>query len=86
MGLIDRLRRTFTKPAVIGNGVIAPAYLSTCAVTIHPVNPNGIEAANAIERLRGYVRHDKKCASSMFSGKEPCRCGLTALLKELTDE
>lgn len=42
------------------------------------------EAADLIERLRGYVRHDQICHTILLPDKGmPCTCGLTALLKEI---
>ena len=38
------------------------------------------EAADALERLKGYAKHGPMC---LTLGKDDCRCGLTALLKEI---
>ena len=42
-------------------------------------------AAKTLGKMSGYVRHAPRCAASMFTDKSPCTCGLSALLKELTD-
>ena len=45
-----------------------------------------LEAADLIERLKGYAVHDEECdINQPFKGFEfpPCTCGLTALLKEI---
>lgn len=46
------------------------------------------EAADLIERLRGYAAHTDECAINGWlpRGDEPCppcTCGLTALIKEI---
>ena len=45
------------------------------------------EAADLIERLRGYAQHGKRsdgedCSAAWVKGAE-CDCGLTALIKEI---
>ena len=47
--LVERLRSTYQKPVVIGDGIVTPARVSACAVTTRPVNPDGFEAADALE-------------------------------------
>lgn len=41
------------------------------------------QAADALERLRGYAVHDDDCTT--HPQNLACSCGLTALLRELTD-
>lgn len=41
------------------------------------------EAADALERLKGYAMHDDGCAFYGHGSQPACSCGLTALLKEI---
>ena len=42
------------------------------------------QAADALEKLRGYAVHDDDCTT--HPQNLACSCGLSAILKELTDE
>ncbi|MEN9936021.1 MAG: hypothetical protein RLZZ387_2600 [Chloroflexota bacterium] len=45
------------------------------------------QAADALEKLKGYAVHDDGCASGIvWPNPSPCDCGLTELLKELSDD
>lgn len=43
------------------------------------------EAADALERLKGYAVHDAGCSGYRDDG-ESCSCGLSALLREIDGE
>jgi len=49
------LLRTYDKPVIIGDGVVTPARVSECAVTKHPANPDGPEAAALLVSLADEV-------------------------------
>lgn len=65
MGLIERLR----------NGMTEGSDLRWHVTPIHR------EAADALERLRGFAMHYDDCDSE--GGYGPCTCGLDALIAEL---
>jgi len=73
MGLIDRLRAT---------QIIGWAYNDSRKDIRSPVNPDGKEAADALEKLMHYAEHEMGCLGLPHA----CMCGLGELLKELSDE
>lgn len=43
-------------------------------------------AADLIERLRRYARHNRNCPVIYGATDDQCLCGLTALIKEIEGE
>jgi len=75
MGIVERLRRVknFFDDGRSEHGKLA--------------NQDGPEAADLIERLRGYADHTPYCQSRIKGLHEnPCTCGLSALIKEIEDD
>ena len=66
MTLIERLRGTYIKPVVIGDGIVRPQRYSECAVTTHFTNPDGEEAATEIERLTAQVERMRAHLTGMM--------------------
>ena len=60
----------------------------------HPVtgklvltNPKGLRAAEALEKLNGYARHTRSCATNDRLDRENgCDCGLSTLLAQIFGE
>lgn len=61
--------------------------IATCGCDEDSAAHLGREAADALEKLRGYAGHTEECdimAVGVWSDPIPCTCGFTALLKDLS--
>ena len=72
MGIVEQLREGKT------NG----SHLRWNVTAIH------LKSADLIERLKAYTEHEPDCPSGGYRPlpDEHCRCGLTALIKEIDGE